>query len=89
MDALADGWGGLRGAAIAFHADRPSVGLGAVGLAGGLLGRLAGMPSVDLRAHDLAAPYDFSRFGAHEAHYSAAAGCRQSPRNSGGDGRLP
>jgi hypothetical protein len=43
VEALTDRWRGLRRPAITFHADRPGVGLGAIGL----LGSLAGTPSRD------------------------------------------
>jgi hypothetical protein len=43
---------------------------GAVGLAGSPLCLFAGVPSANLRAHDLAAPNDLSIFGAHADYYS-------------------
>jgi hypothetical protein len=41
------------------------VGLGAIRLAGGAPGFFTGVLGTNLRAHDLAAPDDLSRFGAH------------------------
>ena len=78
VKALADCWGGLRRAAIAFHPERPCVGFGAVRLPGRLVSRFAGMPSMYLRAHDLAAPDDFSGLGAHGSYYNAPCEGRQS-----------
>jgi hypothetical protein len=43
----------------------PRAGLGAIRLTGGLPGFFTGMFGAHLRAHDLAAPDDFARLGAH------------------------
>jgi hypothetical protein len=51
---------------IAFHPQRPeAVGLRAIGLTGGFLCVFPGLPRAYVGAHDLAAPDDLSRFGAH------------------------
>jgi hypothetical protein len=44
--------------------------LGTVGRTGSLLYLLAGIPGMDFRAHDLAAPNDPLRFRPHGGHYS-------------------
>jgi hypothetical protein len=62
----------LRGAAVAFPANRPRIGLGAIRFTGGLLGALAGVFSVDLRGPDPAAPDELSQFWCRGGHYSAA-----------------
>jgi hypothetical protein len=45
---------------VALHANRPRIGLGAIGFTSGLLGALAGVFSVDLRRADMSSR-DFVR----------------------------
>jgi hypothetical protein len=57
--------------------------LGAIDLAGGLPGALAGMIGIHLGRADLATEYHLARLRAHGANYSApcrAAQCRQDLR---------
>jgi hypothetical protein len=67
VQALPDGWRGLRRSAVAFHSDRPRICFRAISLTDGLYSLLASMFSADLRASDLTAPYNFARLGAHGA----------------------
>jgi hypothetical protein len=72
IEALPDRWRWLRGAAVALHLNRPRLRLGAIRLTGGFLGFFPRMSRVDFRAHDLAAPDDLSRFGAHKGRFSGS-----------------
>jgi hypothetical protein len=61
-------------AAIALHADRPSFGLGAVGLANSLPGALASTLGADFGARYPTAENYLARFGAYGCDYSALCG---------------
>jgi hypothetical protein len=52
IEALPNGRGRLGGPAVAFHAERPRLGLGAVGVPDCLLGSLPGALGAHLRTHD-------------------------------------
>ena len=65
IEALRDRRRWLRRPAISLHADRPPLGLGAIGFADRLLGAFARAFGVNLCADHPGAEYDLSRFGAH------------------------
>src|SRR5258707_1196275 len=65
IEALRDGRRGLRGPAISFHADRPRLGLGAIGLADRLPGFFPRTLVADLYARQPEAAYRLPRAGVH------------------------
>jgi hypothetical protein len=65
IEALRDCRRRLRRPAVALHTDRPSLGLGAIGCADGLLGVVAAGPSARIFAHDGATVNRLAGFGAH------------------------
>src|SRR6516165_1244062 len=67
VEALSNGRRRLRGAAVAFHPDRPQFGLCTVGIALGRLRQLTRVLGADFRAHDPATEDDLAFLGAHAA----------------------
>ena len=79
MEALRDRRRRLRGPAIAFHPDRPGLGLRAVGLAKRLVGRLARVFGADSRAHDRTRIDRLARLRAHGARLQPRFRRRATP----------
>jgi len=77
VEALPDRRRRLRRAAVTFRSDRLGFGLGAIGLADGLLGARARLPGEFWRASNSATEKDLSRFSAHERSGKELARFRQ------------